>query len=94
MRLTKRAIDKARHHGRIGPACYLWDDEITGLGVRIYPSGRKSFVVAYRASGRQGVHTLGRFGPLTLHEARTEALEKLAQIRRGAGEQALRQRVE
>lgn len=94
MRLTKRAIDKARHHGRIGTACYLWDDEITGLGVRIYPSGRKSFVVAYRASGRQGVHTLGRFGPLTLHEARTEALEKLAQIRRGAGEQALRQRVE
>ena len=83
MRLTKRVIDQATYHGRVGTAHYLWDDQIAGFGVRLYPSGRKSFFLAYRAKGRQRFHTLGRFGELTLQEARTLALEQLARIRRG-----------
>ncbi len=83
MKLTKRVIDQATYHGRVGTAHYLWDDQIAGFGVRLYPSGRKSFFLAYRAKGRQRFHTLGRFGELTLQEARTLALEQLARIRRG-----------
>ena len=83
MKLTKRVIDSTRWHGKTGTAHYLWDDEIASFGLRIYPSGRKSFFIAYRAKGRQRFHTLGRFGELTLQEARTLALEKLARIRRG-----------
>jgi len=91
MKLTKRAIDSTAYHGNTGSAHYLWDDEIVGFAVRIYPSGRKSFVIAYRAKGRQRFHTIGRFGELTLQEARTEALEKLARIRRGSDPSGERQ---
>jgi integrase len=84
-------IDSTNWHGKRGTAHYLWDDEIAGFGVRIYPSGRKSFFIAYRAKGRQRFHTVGRFGELTLHEARIEALEKLAKIRRGADPSGERQ---
>ena len=70
VRLTKRVIDQTTYHGRVGTAHYLWDDQIAGFGVRLYPSGRKSFFLAYRAKGRQRFLTLGRFGELTLQEAR------------------------
>ena len=74
MKLTKRVIDAAIYHGKVGTAHYLWDDQLAGFGVRIYPSGRKSFVVTYRAKGRQRFHTVGRFGEMTLHEARSTAI--------------------
>ena len=80
-RLNKRAIDAATYQGRGG--CYLWDIETRGFGLRIYPSGRKSFVITYNAKGRQRFYTLGRFGEMTLPEARTEALELIARARKG-----------
>jgi len=41
-KLTKTEIDKAQP----GDARYtLWDDEVRGFGVRVFPSGQKSFVV-------------------------------------------------
>ena len=81
VRLSKRVIDDARYQGKGG--CYLWDTDIRGFGLRIYPSGRKSFVVTYHHRGKQRFYTLGLFGVLTLHEARTEALETLALARKG-----------
>lgn len=83
MKLTKRLIDQTEYHGRVGTAHYLWDDQLPGFGVRLYPSGRKSFVLRYRARGQQRSYTLGRFGELTLQEARDEALEQLRIIRNG-----------
>ena len=50
-KLTKTEIDKAQP----GDARYtLWDDEVRGFGVRVFPSGQKSFVLEYRpgAGGR------------------------------------------
>ncbi len=83
MSLTERDIEQIQYHGRKGTAHYIWDDEVKGLGVRIYPTGRKAFVLTYRAAGRQRFLTLGSHGKLSLHDARTEALEKRVQIRRG-----------
>ena len=37
-----------------------WDDAVPGLGVRIYPSGKKAFVLSYRAKGRKRLMVLGR----------------------------------
>jgi integrase len=82
VKLTKREIDAARHE-RTSGAQYLWDSETAGLGLRVYPSGRKAFVVTYRVRGKQRFYTIGRFGELTLDDARTEALEVRAQARRG-----------
>ena len=88
MKLNKRAIDRATYQGP--GADYRWQTDLPGFGLRIYPSGRKSFVVTYRCRGRQRFFTLGRYGELTLHEAYTMALEALGQARRGEDPAAIR----
>ena len=85
-KLTKRAIDAARYeppasHSR--GAYYVWDTELSGFGLRIYPSGRKAFVQTYRFRGKQRFYTVGTFGKMTVDEARTEALDVLRQARQG-----------
>lgn len=82
MKLTKRTVDALAYTRKSGAQC-AWDDELAGFGVRIYPTGRKSFVVNYRADGHQRFFTLGKLGELTVHEARTKAMEVLASARRG-----------
>jgi integrase len=72
MKLTKRAIDGLRAGDR---ECF-WDDDLPGFGLRVYPSGRKVFVVQYKVGGRGGRtrrKTVGLYGPMTPTEARTEA---------------------
>ena len=81
VRPNKRTIDEAVYEGPGG--CYLWDTEMAGFGVRIYPTGRKSFVVSYWTQGRRRFYTLGPFGKLTLHQAKSEALEVFLRVRRG-----------
>lgn len=51
LQLNKRAIDQATYQGPGG--CYFWDSEVRGFGLRIYPSGRKSFIITYSRKGRQ-----------------------------------------
>ena len=80
-KLNKRFIDAAKYQG--SGACYVWDTETSGFGLRVYPSGRKSFVVTYRVRGKQRFFTMGRFGEMTLDQARTEALETLGRARKG-----------
>lgn len=74
-KLTKRIIDALETPRSVET---IWDSEIPGFGLRIMPSGRKSFVLKFTASGRQRWMTLGRFGDLTVEEAR-----RMAQARRG-----------
>ncbi len=57
-----------------------WDDLLPGFGIRIYPNGKKSFVLSYRVNGRKRLMVLGPFGPLTLAKARNLALCHLAEI--------------
>ena len=57
-----------------------WDSRVTGLGVRIFPSGKKSFVYSYRAGGRKRLLTLGAFGTLTLDKAREHATKEAAGV--------------
>ena len=80
-RLNKSTIDEAVYQGSGGH--YLWDTQIAGFGLRIYPTGRKVFVVTYRSRGRQRFYTIGRFGEMTVQEARAEALETLGRARKG-----------
>ncbi len=81
-KLTKRTIDAAGYERKSG-ADYRWDTVTTGFGLRVYPSGKKSFVVNYRVRGKQRFMTIGPYGVLTLHQARSKAREILARARLG-----------
>ena len=44
-RLTKRAVDAAKPSGT---EYVIWDTEIRGFGLRVHPSGRKTYLLKYR----------------------------------------------
>jgi integrase len=50
----------------------LADKGCSGLRLRLEPSGRKTFVWYYADAGRNRVKTLGRYGELTLAQARKD----------------------
>src|SRR5690606_2846689 len=80
MHLTKKQIDKAKYKGTDNARCVLWDDDPRGLGLRIFPSGRKSWVLSYRVAGRKRMMSLGDYGVLTLDQARSRAKVELAAL--------------
>ena len=83
MKLTKRTIDAAAYEGASGARCVLWDEDPPGFGLRIYPTGKKAFVLSYRTQGRKRMLTLGSYGALTLDQARTQARAMLAKVETG-----------
>lgn len=72
-KLTKSIIDVARYQGDGNNRDVRWDHVVRGLGLRVYPTGRKAFVLSFRAGGRKRLMALGAFGVLTLDEARQSA---------------------
>ena len=81
-KLTKRAIDGFKYAGGWD---VRWDSEVPGFGLRIYPSGKKAFVLSYRAQGRKHLIVLGRYGAdLTLDQARDKARKFRVETREGA----------
>jgi len=80
MKLTKRTIDAATYDGSGNARFVLWDDEIPGFGCRIYPTGKKAFVLSYRTQGRKRMMTIGSYGALTLDQARKAARAQLAKV--------------
>ncbi|MDQ4147400.1 MAG: Arm DNA-binding domain-containing protein, partial [Pseudomonadota bacterium] len=92
MKLTKRAIDAATYQGKDGRRDVRWDDEVPGFGVRIYPTGKKAFVLFYRASGRQRLMTLGSYGQYSVDQARKLARKHLVDIDNGIDPLEVRQK--
>jgi hypothetical protein len=80
-KLTKRIVEAAE----VKPAEYmLWDGELPGFGVRVMPSGRRSYMVQYRAGRRSRRMVLGPHGVLTADRARSMAVQVLAEVRTGS----------
>ncbi len=85
MRLTKKAVDAAKYpHGDDSKRRFvLWDDDLAGFGLRVYPSGRKVFVFSYRVAGRKRLTVVGPYGALTVQEARKRARKARVEVSDG-----------
>ena len=71
MRLSDRAV------ARLGAASNeftVWDTRVTGLGVRVRPSGHRSFVVLDNRSDNSKRRSLGPVTHMTVDEARSRCL--------------------
>ena len=89
-KLTKRLVDAAE--GR--PTEYfVWDSAIPGFGLRVLPSGRKGYVVQYRAGRRSRRISLGAGTVLTCEQARNRAISIVAAARNGTDPAAERDEV-
>ena len=79
-RISKRSVDAVKAGGT---DTVYWDGELTGFGLRVRRSGRKSYVVQTRIAGKLCWFTIGPHGPLTPDQARARALEILACAKKG-----------
>ena len=76
-RLTVNAIATAKPRAK---EYTLWDGTLAHFGVRVHPSGVRSFIVQARAHGRMRKVTLGRFPEMGMEQARREAATFLARL--------------
>ncbi|MEQ8441479.1 MAG: site-specific integrase [Alphaproteobacteria bacterium] len=88
----KLTLDKVRGFtAAAGKDQFYWDSEIVGFGVRVKPSGVKSFLVQYRVGTRTRRYTIGQFGRVTVEEARKQARILFGRIAQGEDPSADRQ---
>ena len=85
VRLSKRVVDQVLPSAK---PVFVWDAELRGFGLRVEPTGTKTFVLRYRirhlgASGPKRFLTVGRYGPLTVDQAREHAKGTLGAISLG-----------
>lgn len=81
-KLTKRIVDAEKPGGA---RRYIWDETLPGFGLVIQPSGTKSFCFQYRnGEGQSARLTLGRYGAITVEEARRLAKQKQAEVLQGS----------
>jgi hypothetical protein len=84
-KLTKLVVDAANpQRGRY----IIWDGILPGFGLRIAPTNIKSFIVRYRprqggVSAPKRYVTIGRFGIITVEEARQQAINLLGDVAKG-----------
>src|SRR4051812_11721356 len=82
--LTKTAVDAAKPAPE-KPQSFVWDDKLTGFGLRITQGGVKSYVIEYRPKGsiQSRRYTIGRHGKITAEQARKMAERLFADITHG-----------
>jgi hypothetical protein len=49
VKLTKRTVEAAEIRDR---DYFAWDDEMPGFGLRVFASGKRSYLIQYRSAGR------------------------------------------
>lgn len=85
MRLTKRFVENATVTGK-GRESWYMDDEVRGLGLRVWKTGDKlvrSYALRYRKNGPPRKLKIGDASRMSLDQARKEARRLLAMVDRG-----------
>ena len=85
LNLTKRSVDALTPGAK---AFIAFDSQVHGFGVRVMPSGVKTLILEYRPSGGGRAVAkrrlkIGRFGRLTVDEAREKAKRAHARVELG-----------
>ena len=83
--LNKRSVEALKPADK---PFIAWDDRLTGFGVRVQPSGVRSYLVNYRtdSGGRRAANrrlVIGRHGRVTAEQARRIAHETLGKVAAG-----------
>ncbi len=79
-KISKRTVDAAKPGTQ---EYFIWDDALPGLGLRVYPSGRKTYLIQYRHHGRTKRLTLGQHGKITPDKARRTATKRFGELADG-----------
>lgn len=79
-KLSKKVVDAA---GPKNKDYVIWDDDLPGFGLRVFRSGKRSYVLQYRSLGRSRRYTIGLHGVWTPETARLEAKIQLGRIAKG-----------
>ena len=83
VKITKRTVESQLPKDK---PSYLWDTSLSGFGVKILPSGKRTYLVQSRIGGRRGRtrrYTVGVHGNITTEQARIVAKKLLAQVSLG-----------
>ncbi len=85
VKLTEREVKMKRWRPKPEGRFYLWDSDLRGFGLVVYPNGQRVFVIQYRMpDGRQQRYTLEKpYGVQTIDEARAEARALLVGVKEG-----------
>lgn len=79
-KLSKRIVDAAEAREK---DYVIWDDELPGFGLRVFTSGKRSYLIQYRSAGRSRRYTIGQHGVWTPELARKEARIQLGRVAQG-----------
>ena len=81
VKITKKVVEGLSPSER---DVIVWDNEIKGFGIKVTPTGKRSYILFYRnASGQQRKPTIGQHGAITAEQARTTAKLWLADVTKG-----------
>ncbi|MEH6497112.1 MAG: integrase arm-type DNA-binding domain-containing protein [Pseudomonas marincola] len=88
-KLTKRTVDAIEP--LLDKEIFVWDTETRGFGLRVKPSGTKTFIIQYRNErGKTRRYAIGQHGRMTVEQARKHAKIKLAETEIGQDPSAIR----
>ncbi len=77
--LSNRTVEKLK----VQKDTVFWDHELTGFGVRVYPTGGKVYIAQARGPGGPKRVTVGRHGVLGAEQARQRAALIIARVKAG-----------
>lgn len=79
-KLNKRFVDTVEIRDK---DYIVWDDDLSGFGLRVFASGKRSYIIQYRAAGRSRRYAIGLHGVWTPETARKEARVQLGKVAHG-----------